>query len=1179
LPQDDPALGLTGALTTLQNQPPLPAAAPAGSAPSSQDTGQAAEELSRAARSLESVQGSVSGQTQAIQQMTMAAQQQQSMINMSMNQLGNQISTLVQSINKLSTSMTMQQSYMPPPAPSMGPMAQPVGMDFGPPPAPAFPQARSMAAGAGGMAMAGARMGFSGLNRFGGAAGGVGAGAALPFFGTPVWAPGQGSVSPRIGGDVGAWGGAAMATGMGITPEMMRYGGANKMQELGSERFQQRFGDAALGLMGGAARLGTGLAADAAGFGLGGAIGGTLGSFALGGPIGAALAAPAAGAINEVMGQTSAMRGFGDQYARNAFRFMPQQGMGFGNLRRPGMQQRLQVGQQMNRMGIEDLAYDEKDIGEIFGGMSQQDLMRATRTQDEVVQRIRQGKETIKLIGRRMGQTIQESAGTMGEMQQLGFDPTSMRSRATIFGASSVQGLTPTEAMQRGLATGGQYTAQGLGREMAGMGLVGAQAAQVGIQTGRLSNIDIAAMGGREGAGGAIPSLVGSFLQSGVGKSMLMAGGAGATQGLNMQQVIGRGGAMANQDINRLIDIELGGEEQARELLQDPRALSEIVRMVSDQARVFKQGRPGVSDRNAMRLALRQYMPNASGAQLTAILKQVEGLPESQTKKAQSMATNLADEMSATTTERVAIVARAKRQLSRWATPTAEALAGGVTGTGVAMGNALTDVYRGVTGMDVQSTGAGMDIGTLTELRGRTSEDRYAYREQEMAMPDVGDVDPETRAAIARENRGIKARNAERARQGNVMSKKTRVNQRTKSTVDKQVRSVLADPANYKAIEEYKEQIKNGSPSDKKQAMKGLLDLMSSGTYGKYDASTPVGAQVMRAFNDKIQEELGVDAASILAGDMGPKAFGRAEKENLKEKREELRGLLDLESTETAALFEREEVADYLAAVGGAEGAMDIGEAEKRMLAALPEGEGARVLEIMRENEKQGFDLFGTTFSETASTAKGRARTAAALLKGGGGRFGEGAIGLGKKEGATLRTGVAGGAAAEVLMGLRKKKMGAGASGLIGRLAGGEVAGVTSAMGELEGKLTEADLAELEKGEIAGGKEFAAILREMKNIDGDNKLSGSERDALANMGMKAEKIDQISKGMNEGTVNRGDIMTMAMAGVDTAPMAMLMKGGPEGKQAVLMFQSMQQMSKITDQVMEISKIVKSIKEK
>lgn len=878
MPALDPALGLTPAISQLQEQ--LPLSTTSVKPQSSSDGGGGSENLARAARSLESVQGGVAGQTMAVQQMSMATGQQFASLQMMINQLGVHIGTLSQSIRSAAMSTGASLAPLPYAAQHLYHQGR-AGVSA------MIPYAQK--------AYAGGRTGMgwaSSVGAFGGAVGGAG---MLPFMGVTTAPHAPGAMLPTMARE-GLWGSFVHASGGGmLNPQAFRYGTASQLQELHREQFQDRLGDVGLGIGGALGKVAPTFPLDYAGFlgakhifGIGarGGLAGTLGAGLLGSAMMMPLTLPIGAAADEIMGQTSQIRGIGRQYARNAFRFMPTSGMGMAASRRPDMAQRTAFGSQMNRMEIEDLMYGQKDIQEIFAGMTNQDLMRGLNSSEEVSRRMREGKEMIKLIGRNMGMTIREATSMMGEMQAVGMNPLGAQGRAFAFGASSIQGLTPQEAQRRALAMAAPFTQQGYGAQMAQTGLMSQQISASAIQRKALSEVDVAALGGPEGAGEAIKNLVGGFVQTGVGRAMLVAGpGAG-----NINMLMSQAAARSSRDVNRLVDIHLGGERQIQELLDNPtQALGQISALVLDHAKRLMAGSPGLKQDQAVRVALETYMPGTTGAQKTAVSKLImesdKGLQESMRMSMFRMTDDIRTQVS----EERGPIARAKRWWGRMFEPASAALAGGMAGVGASWSRGTESISNWAMKTENMYMGREVDLESLAAL-GKRSRPTITRQEQITAGMDED------------ERRAIELRNFQRR----VMGQET-VDPAIRARANRDVGNSFADSANSAVVDRLVSTIKTStSPQDRRESYEKLRSVLSRGRAGESPEYT-------RAVDEEIEKRTGVSAdTSILAQDISP-AY---DKERNTALRKRWAKVLGLESITEVDEYLRPEARDYLEAYG-----------------------------------------------------------------------------------------------------------------------------------------------------------------------------------------------------------------------------------------------------------------------
>lgn len=1080
---NDPVLGLTGTLTMLQQQP--------GTAANMQPMGGGSEQdLARAAKSLESVQGNVAGQTMAIQQMATSSQQQVTQLSMLITQLGNQVSGLMQAVGQLSNStrMSAMSSMMPEPAaPIMATTSAPSGPGFG-------------AMALGGMGLAG--RGLYGLGSF---MGGIGHAAASPFFGAPIAGPGAGQVAPRMSGDVGFMRAFGIGSGLGMHPSMMKQSNATAISQLGRERVANRFADSAIGILGGGAHLGAALGGEAIGgamatYGLG--MGGITGGI-VGGVLGMPIAATAGIAIDQVAGQAAAARGFGEQFGRGAFRYMPSSAMGMGSLRRPGMMQRLRVGQGMNRMAIEDLTFNEQDVGEMFAGVQQQDLLRGVSSVEEVVRRFRQTKETFKLIGRTMGQGIQEAAQTMGALQEIGVDPTGARGRAAIFGASSVMGMTPAEAMAASSAVGRRYASAGLGNAMNLQANLSLGAGQSAMRL--LSTEQQAALGGREGMQQATGQFMEAFMNSQLGQASVLAGSAGS--GLGASDTIALAGRRASSDISRLVRLQMGGQKMKDKFLSAGGGMEARMRameMIRSQAKVFERG--GLDRRTAMILSMQQ-IAKQGGLELTdfqaeAQLKILENTPDEIRSRQREMSQRLAETVHNDTAEQTALMARAGRAFRQTFTPAAEAVGEGATRLGADVASVAEGIEERITGRRTVSMGRGINMEAMRVLRGRgrAALDMEAVP-PEPVMPTGGGAEARGvyAAATSRRNAIIK-RNEARQKQIDIAS--AAVPPEMRQRYQRFASRFKGSPR----IEEIKQLLKSSaSPEEKRAAMNEALELLSNGTYSmmaERGAHAP-----MRAIQDAAAELLDVAPSAYLTGTelAGGASFTSGDYKALSSAREMVRDSLGLGSRGEAAAFMAPEIQAVIADLD-ATGGISPANLERAERAGL----GAQVGQVQALFEKNEWTISGDTRFERLK--KGIAAGS----------------GLQEAHSTALRIQGIGGQAAMAITGLRKRGLGGGLGSLIPRLGSLNVGEQMRAMGQLVTRVSDADLKALEASDDPGAQSMARVMREIRGVvDLSDGIDDTDRLALAGY-LGQDPDSDFIKGINKAE----DLGQVAIAALD-----------------------------------------------
>lgn len=891
---NDPVLGLSGALTSLQGGvPPMSAAT---NFSQSQDGG-GASDLSRAARSLESVQGDFSGQTMAIRQMSQNVQQQSMSTQMLMSQLGTQISALTQVM-------------------------------------------RDVAGSAGRGAMVGGGLAMQGLSAFGGMAGSAGAFAASPFLGGQAFRP-PGSFGPQFGGDVGFMRAAGMASGIGIQPENIRLAHAGQIQQAAAERAGLRAGDAFMGMLGGGANLGGALGGEMLGSGIGSALGAkaglsgmALGGAGLAGSVvgGMGIGAVVGAGVNETMGQVANIRGFGSQFARNAAQFMD-----VGDARRqPGFRQRQQFGQAMNRMSIQDLTFDEGDMQEIFASMSQNDLLRGTRNTRDVINRIREGKEAIKAISRNMGVGISEAAGMMGELQSAGIDPTSARGRSAIFGASTVMGMAPSQAAGAAGGFAQQYTAQGLGSGANALALRSLNMGKFAVGPGgSLTAQQTAALGGSgESAGLAAANMEMQFLQSGLGRATLLAGSTGGGTGFNASAVMGKGprgimgaaGARANQDVNAMARLSMGGDEMMRAALEDPLTKVSMFRSIKGIADQIKQ--PGMDDSVAFQLAMKTQFPNMTQTQIKGMMNMFRDLPEATRARQRQAGRTASLESTNIATEQTSMVSQVQRLTKEQFSPVSEGIsrAGADIETGVS--RTLTGAYKRFTGLRTTSLSGGIDVG---ELGNALAEDRV----DEDVPTDLGHRILGGFSAVSRRNA---------ARRAQTKLRDVSVSKETQTRVNDVVAKNFVNRKG--KIDRLANKIKDPSTLSGDR-MSAAREVMNQATNGAYDKASPAERKAMQL---SVAQRTGVDIGAMLAGGGSIDMGSEQDMDKAEGLRRDIAAATGMGDPGKVSELARPEVLDYLKAIESGSG---IDDAREKAVKAL--GPGGEALLAGVESDDTGF--------------------------------------------------------------------------------------------------------------------------------------------------------------------------------------------------------------------------------
>ena len=1085
MPPQDPALGMTGTLNAIQTQLPLTNDSnlpPVNAAP-----GKETENLARAAKSLESVQGGVSGQTMAIQQMMMSGQQQTLNMQMLVEQLGLKINELSRSVSQMSTSMNMSNMQIGMAAPP--PMAPPPPMPSYAPHTPVYQQVGSTLAAVGKPMLAAGGMALRSAHGFGSTIGGAVQPIANAFMGTPTFGPGAGQIGPRFSPQAGFWSGLGMASGLGIHPSMTQRADAAQIQQAGSELMQQRLADMMIGGTGAGTGLAIELGTDAAlmqlatkGLGMG-----ILGGGAFGLMAGVPITAAVGSGIQETMQQAANIRGFGEQYSRGAFRYMGPDGLGSRSLRRPSIAQRRRVGADINRMEIQDLVYDSNDMREIFAGIQQQDLMRGVSSADEVVARLRETKEVFKLIGSRLGQGIQEAASTAGTLQGLGFNVTGQRGRAALFGAGSISGLTPAEGVQKAAAFGGQFVEQGLGRGMMGIGAQSIQAAKYATRTGLLSNVDIASYGGPEGAELALGQFTERFLQSNLGKSMLMAGGAD-TAGLSLNEMYSTASARANNP-NLLLSMARGGQAQKSKFLQDPRALSVMIQKVGQVANEIMANDPAISRDEAFRTAL-QNITGVSDAQSGALMNIMRGYPNSRMDQVRQQTVDLSGQFQNQALQERAVVPRAGRFLRGLATPFAEAAVSGAEGIAGSLARGATNIYEDLVGIETVDLGSQMDMGTMQSLRSRPKTVDLSWEAQQERRKRLFD-------------------DSYRGKQTRLQAQIRNPNLKVSEGNKKHARELINSVPNHlkKRAKELVEEIRS-TPYDMRKHIlaKEVLDIYSQGTYKRHTGKGSLG--VRQAIQKAVEQETGLNLDSILSFKEGiTPTFTEGEKEAYKETRRELASILGVNERDISA-YTSQEAIDYMKAVKD----VQMGGGQEAALLSTEGGKAVRDFIDQMFDEESG-DFFGSAedkVDDFVSLANKK-------------NF----LSMSKQMQAASRQKVITGGLARGLMET------SGLTGDYGRMITGlgseDYRRRRSAFGDLLGKVTSADISTLSKGQGTAGR-FGRVLQAIRQVDMRDGLQGPEKDKLRSLfpGLSDQQADKLLTNVKSAA----DLEDLALKAMD-----------------------------------------------
>lgn len=686
----EPATGVSGALGALSNVRPPNAGGDSGSLSG------AAQELSSAARGMQMAQGQIAGQTMAINQMTIAGQQQTQQLSMMISQLNMSIAQLVSAMNASSGAarMASMAASQPPPAfmPPQAPMMAGVGSSLG------------------AMGMGAAQVG-GGL--FAGAARGVGnfAGAmAAPFIAGSYASPQAGQLYGSVG-NAGAARSFMMGTGfVDLSRSAQQRSNAAEVQRLSADRGAFKMGEIMLGAgagligvganqLGGhiAGGIGSAIGSRVLGGGIGGMVGGLAGGILGGGLVGAALMAP----VNQVMDQVGAIRGTGEMMGRNAFRFNN------ANQSRPTFRERSSFGRDTLDMANQDLLFTNNDMQQMFSGAIENDLMRGVGNSQQARQRMRQLKESVKVIGQTLGTTIQESMQVMGDLQGIGVGP---QGATRFLAGANVSGLTRQEALQGQMSFLNRFAGSGMqGQGLMGLAAQSQQIGQVAMRQGMLTAEQIAGAGGRAGVNQVYGQGMVSLMQGGLGQlNMAARMGAGSFGGVSGNPLAALGQAGGAATTSNIVSFAANRGSNMRQMLDDPSSQARILQQIGSIADQFK----GMGKReDIMKLLLKQQGVEDP----TVFMALAKSQPQALREQMQLQQRALADMQVAQASENFSVTGRIGRAASNSTMPIASQLSGGMAGLQDAMVNVTQDVNDAVMGINRVPTSSG-DV-TIENLR------------------------------------------------------------------------------------------------------------------------------------------------------------------------------------------------------------------------------------------------------------------------------------------------------------------------------------------------------------------------------------------------------------------------------------------------------------------------------
>lgn len=558
-----------------------------------------------------------------------------------------------------------------------------------------------------------------GAAAFAGMAGTVGAPAfaaagksmASPFFGGGVSPQGPGQMMPT------PFGSGARMMGMGsgfIDPRQTRQAGGGAMMTMAAERSSQLAGDRMMSMMGGAAGAVNVLGAD---FGISSAATSGLSRLGMGG-IAAGIGGMAAGtgigmlgsaAIDRTMRQAAATRALGQQVNQTAFRHMDPSTLGAGG--RMSSRQQLDVGSRLARQGNEDLTFSQGDMQTMLQSMGENDLLRGARNSDQLVQKFRQAKQTIKVIAQNMGKSIQEAGAMAAELQGLGFNAGAPQGRAAIFGAGSVPGMTREESFRGAAGMAGQYRGAGISKQMFGMGMMSQQLGQGAIMSGGLNQEQIAQAGGREGVQQLMGRAMGGFVQSQTGMAVLAAGMKGGqfdisrVAGRNLDEILGQAGNAASRQ--NILKIKASPQEVMRQALKDPNQFASMAVSVAAQAaqRSLPDGSP--EELQQATRAMMQQMFGLSAPESETMMNIVKSAPESMRMARAQGARSAGMSITGKVLEEASLAGTVNREVGRFFQGPAEGVAGIAAGAEAMTGRAQRTVRESLFGTRIRSMKAG----------------------------------------------------------------------------------------------------------------------------------------------------------------------------------------------------------------------------------------------------------------------------------------------------------------------------------------------------------------------------------------------------------------------------------------------------------------------------------------
>lgn len=829
----EPATGVSGALGALSGVRP-----PTGGGESGSLSG-AAQELSAAARGLQSAQGQIAGQTMAINQMSISGQQQTQQLSMLVNQLNMSVGQLIGALNASAGAQRMAAMPTPPPQAFMPP---PMAMDAMGGGFQSSGMVSQIGSGASNAVMNAARAG-GGLFTAGARAAGTMAGAmAAPFI------PGS-YTGAQPGQQFGSVGNAGMARsmmmGIGMTSlsrQDQQRSNAGEVSRLAGERGAFKMGEimlgAGAGLVGfGANQLGGSLGSAIGSRALGGVMGSTLGGLAGGvlggGVIGAALMAP----VNQTMDQIGAIRGTGEMLGRNAFRF---NAPGRGD--RPSFRERSGFGRSMLNEATSDLTFDNNDMQQMFSGAIENDLMRGVGNTQQARQRMRQLKESVKIIGQTLGTTIQESMSLMGDLQGVGIGP---GGATRALANANVSGLTRTEALQGQMSFMNRFAGSGLqGQGLANLAAQSQQMGQVAMRNGSLSAEQIAGAGGRAGVNQAYGQGMTTLMQGAFGQMNMAARmGAGSFGGVSGSALGAMGQAGGAANTQNLISFAANKNERMRSMLNDPASQARMLQQIAGEAGNIARNTGGDRD-DIMKLMLKQQGIDDPSVFMATLKAQPQALREQMRMQQRA----LAEMQVSQATENFTITGKLGRATQGATLNIAGGISGYMAGVQDTANNAITDLRNDVLGIREVSVNSGsLSVENLRKLK-----------------PDR--LDPGRKKVM-------------NAKPSEAQIKKAKIRAFKSGMV---VGDSTFGLGRY--IKNYKE---SQDPVEREELAKTILHRFSAGEA----FSSP---EMQKAYEQALSEQWGIDLSNAMNGKMG--GLSKTEREDLSNATKELREAMDQDS-------------------------------------------------------------------------------------------------------------------------------------------------------------------------------------------------------------------------------------------------------------------------------------------